>query len=97
MKTELKYTKSGDGAEGAAAHEKFVKTTNTAMLSGKGPDLIEMDQLPIESYVKKDLLANMSEIIENDPTFITSPSHLSYIRVLHWLERKIHFSHLKWI
>jgi len=66
---ELKYTKSGDGAEGAAAHEKFVKTTNTAMLSGKGPDLMEMDQLPIENYVKKDLLANMSEIIENDPTF----------------------------
>ncbi|OPA73007.1 ABC transporter substrate-binding protein [Paenibacillus selenitireducens] len=66
---ELKYTKSGDGAEGAAAHEKFVKTTNTAMLSGKGPDMIEMDQLPIESYVKKNLLANMSEIIEKDPTF----------------------------
>jgi len=66
---ELKYIESGDGAEGAAAHEKFVKTTNTAMLSGKGPDLIEMDQLPIENYVKKHLLANMSEIIEKDPTF----------------------------
>ena len=66
---ELKYKESGDGAEGAAVSEKFVKTTNTAMLSGKGPDLIGMDQLPIEKYVKKNLLANMSEIIEKDPTF----------------------------
>ncbi|MDQ0088948.1 multiple sugar transport system substrate-binding protein [Paenibacillus anaericanus] len=66
---ELTYIESGDGAEGEAAYEKFIKTTNTAMLSGKGPDLIEMDQLPVENYVKKHLLANMSEIIEKDPTF----------------------------
>lgn len=66
---ELKYIESGDGAEGQAASEKFIKTTNTAILSGKGPDLIEMDQLPVENYVKKHMLANMSEIIEKDPSF----------------------------
>lgn len=66
---ELTYIESGDGAEGEAAYEKFIKTTNTAMLSGKGPDLIEMDQLPVENYVKKHLLANMSEFIEKDTIF----------------------------
>ncbi|AJS59786.1 ABC transporter substrate-binding protein [Paenibacillus sp. IHBB 10380] len=66
---ELKYLESGDGEKGAAAHEKFVKTTNTAMLSGKGPDMIEMDQLPMDKYVKNNLLVNMSEILEKDPTF----------------------------
>jgi multiple sugar transport system substrate-binding protein len=66
---ELKYLESGDGPEGKAAYEKFVKTMNTAMLSGKGPDLIEMDQLPMDKYVKNNLLTNISEIIEKDPTF----------------------------
>ncbi|MEC0093939.1 ABC transporter substrate-binding protein [Paenibacillus macquariensis] len=66
---DLTYIESGDGAQGKAAYEKFIKTTNTAMLSGKGPDLVEMDQLPVENYVKKHLLANMSEIIKKDPTF----------------------------
>ncbi len=49
--------------------EKFTKTTNTAMLSGKGPDLIEMDQLPTGDYVKKKMLANLGDMIDNDPSF----------------------------
>ncbi|GGH30914.1 ABC transporter substrate-binding protein [Paenibacillus segetis] len=66
---ELTYLESDDGPELQAATEKFEKMTNTAMLSGKGPDLIQMDQLPMDKYVKNKLLANISEIIENDPTF----------------------------
>ncbi|MEK0314690.1 ABC transporter substrate-binding protein [Cohnella sp. 56] len=49
--------------------EKFAKTTGTAMLSGQGPDLIEMDQLPSGDYVKQKLLANLGEIIDQDPDF----------------------------
>ncbi|WP_258207085.1 ABC transporter substrate-binding protein [Paenibacillus radicibacter] len=65
---ELKYIESDD-AHGPENSEKFIKSTNTAMLSGKGPDLIEMDLLPIDKYVEKHLLVNMSEIIEKDSTF----------------------------
>ncbi|WP_028609342.1 ABC transporter substrate-binding protein [Paenibacillus harenae] len=65
---ELQSIESDD-ANLEAALEKFVKTTNTALLSGKGPDLIEMDQLPSGDYVAKQLLVNMSELIENDPSF----------------------------
>ncbi|MEQ7049836.1 extracellular solute-binding protein [Paenibacillaceae sp. P-4] len=46
--------------------EKFVKTTNTAMLSGKGPDLINLDQLPSADYISKGLLTDMSKIIDKD-------------------------------
>jgi len=65
---DLKYIESDD-ANGEVNLEKFIKTTGTALLSGKGPDLIEMDQLPSGDYIKKQLLVNMSEMIDKDPTF----------------------------
>lgn len=65
---ELTYIDSDD-ATGEAKREKFIKTTNTAMLSGNGPDLIEMDLLPIGKYVNKNLLADMSKMMDNDPAF----------------------------
>lgn len=49
--------------------EKFLKTTGTAMLSGQGPDLIEMDQLPSGDYVKRKMLANLGDIMDHDPDF----------------------------
>lgn len=49
--------------------EKFVKTTGTEMLSGQGPDLLEMDQLPSGDYVKKKMLANLGDIMDGDPGF----------------------------
>ncbi|OPA73005.1 ABC transporter substrate-binding protein [Paenibacillus selenitireducens] len=66
---DLRYVESDD-AHGEADSEKFIKTANTAMLSGKGPDLIEMDILPMGSYVNKQLLVNMSEMMEHDPSFL---------------------------
>ncbi|MGO4548508.1 ABC transporter substrate-binding protein [Paenibacillus sp. 2TAB23] len=65
---DLQYIDS-DNAHLEENLEKFVKTTGTAMLSGKGPDLIEMDQLPSDDYVKKKMLANLGEIIDRDPDF----------------------------
>ncbi|WP_182914492.1 ABC transporter substrate-binding protein [Paenibacillus sp. 1011MAR3C5] len=49
--------------------EKFATTVNTAMLAGKGPDLLEMDKLPIDSYVKNGLLIDLETMIERDQTF----------------------------
>lgn len=65
---DLKYIDTED-ADLEVNLEKFIKTTGTALLSGKGPDLIEMDQLPSGDYIKKQLLVNMSELIDKDPTF----------------------------
>lgn len=65
---DLRYVESDD-AHGEADSEKFIKTTNTAMLSGAGPDLIAMDLLPMGSYVNKQLLVNMSEMMDHDPSF----------------------------
>ncbi|WP_088548498.1 ABC transporter substrate-binding protein [Paenibacillus aquistagni] len=65
---ELTDVETSD-AEMETALEKHVKTTGTAMMSGKGPDLLELDQLPAGDYVKKQLLANIGDMIEQDPTF----------------------------
>lgn len=66
---DLQYIDKTDGNITATDAEKFEKSTNTAMLSGKGPDLIQMDQLPSEDYVRKQLLANIGDMIDKDPTF----------------------------
>ncbi len=65
---DVQYVESTD-ADAAAKLEKYEKTIGTAMLSGKGPDLIDMDQLPTESYVNKKLLANLGTMMDQDDTF----------------------------
>ncbi|WP_068617343.1 ABC transporter substrate-binding protein [Paenibacillus tuaregi] len=49
-------------------YEKYEKTTNTAMLAGKGPDIIQLEGLPTNEYMSKQLLVNMSEYMDKDNT-----------------------------
>lgn len=49
---------------------KYVTATNTAMLSGKGPDMLALDMLPSEKYVGQHLLADLSGLLKKDPSFI---------------------------
>lgn len=68
IEIKLEYIDTDD-AHVEADLEKFTTTTNTAMLAGKGPDLLEMDKLPIDSYVKNGLLTDLDTMIEHDPSF----------------------------
>jgi len=65
---DVQYVESTD-ADGKAKLEKYQKMVGTAMLSDKGPDLIEMDQLRAESYVNKKLLVNLGNMMDQDETF----------------------------
>ncbi|MEC0268288.1 ABC transporter substrate-binding protein [Paenibacillus anseongense] len=49
-------------------YEKYQKTTNAALLSGKGPDIFEISSLPIGDYLDKKLLLNMSDLMQQDQT-----------------------------
>jgi multiple sugar transport system substrate-binding protein len=49
-------------------YEQYQKSMNAALLSGKGPDIFEISSLPINDYVRKQLLLNMDERIEQDET-----------------------------
>ncbi|KAF4324813.1 hypothetical protein G195_001110 [Phytophthora kernoviae 00238/432] len=51
--------------------EKFVTSSNTSILAGKGPDLIELDMLPADKYVSRHLLVNLSDMMEKDSSLQT--------------------------
>lgn len=44
--------------------EDAIKALNTELLTGKGPDLIVLDGLPIDTYIEKGVLFDLSEMIE---------------------------------
>ena len=46
----------------SATKEDCIKTLNTELLAGKGPDLIVTDGLPFASYIEKGVLADLSEL-----------------------------------
>jgi multiple sugar transport system substrate-binding protein len=48
---------------------KFVDTISTELASGKGSDLLLTNYLPYKKYADKHLLANMEELMKNDPSF----------------------------
>ncbi len=59
------YLKAGENMDGAA-YEKFKKMTNTAVLAGKGGDIIEASALPVNDYIDKKLLLDMDDYISKD-------------------------------
>ena len=49
--------------------EKYVNTLNTEIMTGKGPDIISVDMLPYKKYADKNLLADLSALIQSDKGF----------------------------
>lgn len=41
-----------------------IKTLNTQIMAGKGPDILVLDGLPADSYVEKGILSDISSIVE---------------------------------
>lgn len=42
-----------------------IRTLNTEIMAGTGPDILLMDNMSIESYIKKGLLEDISEIVDS--------------------------------
>lgn len=62
------FKQPGQEWAGFSDLENYIKTTNTAMLSGKGADIIETSSLPEGKYINKKLLVDMSEWLDQDKT-----------------------------
>ncbi len=56
------------GEEGIT-REDAIKALNTAILAGEGPDIMVLDGLPIDTYMEKGVLADLSEIKEKEQMF----------------------------
>jgi ABC-type sugar transport system, periplasmic component len=64
---------TGEGQLGialdAAIVEKYINSVGTEVLSGKGADLISLQNLPMEKYANKKALADLSEMMAKDDSF----------------------------
>lgn len=60
---------AGSGGQLDADIEKFTTSTNAAMLSGKGPDLIDLRYLAADDYERHHLLEDLKAKMDSDKTF----------------------------
>ncbi|WP_125663241.1 ABC transporter substrate-binding protein [Paenibacillus baekrokdamisoli] len=49
--------------------EKYVQTVSTQLMSGKGADIIVMNELPKDKYVAKNMLVNFYDLMDQDSDF----------------------------
>lgn len=55
----------GLDADSAATASDVIRSLNTELLNGKGPDVILLDGMPAESYIEKGVLADLSGILKD--------------------------------
>ncbi len=56
------YTVAMAGASGGTEQD-YIKALNTELLAGTGPDILILDGLPIDSYMEKDVLLDLSDAV----------------------------------
>ncbi|MCI8484203.1 MAG: carbohydrate ABC transporter substrate-binding protein [Lachnospiraceae bacterium] len=49
-----------------------LKTLTTEIMAGKGPDLLLLDGMPVETYIEKGILKNLSSVIEKEDDYFGS-------------------------
>lgn len=63
--------------------DEYRKSINTALLSGKGPDILElMEGLPSDEYAEKGLILNMDDLMKQDDTLKQDDMYINVIKAL---------------
>lgn len=59
------YVKQEIGLSGdyGVTEEDAIRNLNTRLLAGNGPDILLLDKLPVNSYIEKDVLMDLTEIV----------------------------------
>ncbi|MBE1441034.1 ABC transporter substrate-binding protein [Paenibacillus sp. OAS669] len=57
---QIQVYKQGEAEWAEGDFEKYIKTTNSAILSGTGADIFDLSSLPVSKYVDKKLLLDMN-------------------------------------
>ncbi len=55
--------------EAAQKRYDYVQKINTQMLTGKGPDILQLSSIPYRKYADKKLLLDLKRLMEKDPSF----------------------------
>ena len=45
-----------------------LRTLNTEILAGSGPDILRLDGMSLDSYLEKDILMDLSDLLKETPT-----------------------------
>lgn len=73
----------GDGnvarAMTQADMDKFVQTVTTQAMAGNASDLIEMNSLPQDKFIDKNILVDLNELIASDDSFDKSQYYLNIL------------------
>ena len=64
IKYEVGVNYDTEGGKEEVTENDAIKTLNTEIMAGKGPDVIILDGLPYEEYIKKGILEDISNVIE---------------------------------
>ncbi|MFC4618927.1 ABC transporter substrate-binding protein [Camelliibacillus cellulosilyticus] len=59
----VNYEVGSSGNNGESTSDA-IKTLNTKILAGKGPDVLILNGMPVDAYVEKGLLADFSDVID---------------------------------
>lgn len=54
----------GMDGESSATESDMIKALNTELLNGKGPDVILLDGMPVQSYIEKGVLTDLSAVMK---------------------------------
>ena len=57
----------GMGEGDSVTREDALKKLNTRIMAGEGPDVIILDDMPVDSYIEKNLLLDLTECLESLP------------------------------
>ena len=57
----------GMGEGDSVTREDALKKLNTRIMAGEGPDVIILDDMPVDSYIEKNLLLDLNECLESLP------------------------------
>ena len=52
-----------------AARNDYIQAINTELMSGRGPDVLAMDILPLYRYIERGVLADLRPFMDADPEF----------------------------
>lgn len=55
--------------EGSVTREDALKTLNTKIMAGDGPDVLVLDNMPLDSYINKGVLMDLSGVLQGQDLF----------------------------
>lgn len=59
------YVEYEVGLDGAAmTREDAIKSMNTRMMAGEGPDVLILDDMPLDSYIEKEILMDIAPLLD---------------------------------